>query len=198
MGEVWVRWRKSRKSGGSCCRDGEKNSIVTTRLFRMTIIKRFSIRVMHITIITNKATRTFCKVKTRFHDLPCVFDGRRGVPDYAIRTIGEDESAGKAISLVFKHISSVTNKGCTILRSGKTQAEHLEGNSPSDCSLSDLELLKNKETKEHTSKLGKYEGPDHDLATMLGQDVLEDTLRVKFDDVAGLNEAKNNKALAPM
>ncbi|GKE68418.1 hypothetical protein Tco_1526490, partial [Tanacetum coccineum] len=46
----------------------------------------------------------------------------------------------------------------------------------------------NGETEEHTSKLEKYEGPDHDFATMLERDVLEDTPKVKFDDVAG-NEA---------
>ncbi|PWA46671.1 katanin p60 ATPase-containing subunit A1 [Artemisia annua] len=48
----------------------------------------------------------------------------------------------------------------------------------------------NGETEEHTSTRGKYEGPDHDLAAMLERDVLENTPGVKFDDVAGLTEAK--------
>ncbi|GJY34262.1 hypothetical protein Tco_0418731 [Tanacetum coccineum] len=43
-------------------------------------------------------------------------------------------------------------------------------------------LQQNGETKEYTSKLGKYEGSDHDLAAMLERDVLE--------DIASLNEAK--------
>ncbi|KAL4559964.1 hypothetical protein LXL04_032111 [Taraxacum kok-saghyz] len=42
----------------------------------------------------------------------------------------------------------------------------------------------------HTSKHGQYEGPDHDLAAMLERDVLENTPGVRFEDVAGLSEAK--------
>ncbi|KAI3737610.1 hypothetical protein L2E82_27618 [Cichorium intybus] len=44
--------------------------------------------------------------------------------------------------------------------------------------------------EEHTSKHGQYEGPDHDLAAMLERDVLENTPGVRFEDVAGLSEAK--------
>ncbi|XP_042418664.1 katanin p60 ATPase-containing subunit A1-like isoform X2 [Zingiber officinale] len=39
-------------------------------------------------------------------------------------------------------------------------------------------------------KRGQYEGPDADLAAMLERDVLETTPGVRWDDVAGLNEAK--------
>lgn len=35
-----------------------------------------------------------------------------------------------------------------------------------------------------------YEGPDQDLAAMIERDVLENTPGVKWDDVAGLSEAK--------
>ncbi|KAK2984895.1 hypothetical protein RJ640_008660 [Escallonia rubra] len=40
------------------------------------------------------------------------------------------------------------------------------------------------------SKRAQYEGPDHDLAAMLERDVLEGTPGVRWDDVAGLSEAK--------
>lgn len=40
------------------------------------------------------------------------------------------------------------------------------------------------------SKRPEYEGPDPDLAAMLERDVLETTPGVRWDDVAGLNEAK--------
>ncbi|KAI3684265.1 hypothetical protein L6452_33486 [Arctium lappa] len=48
----------------------------------------------------------------------------------------------------------------------------------------------NGDAEEATSKRGQYEGPDHDLAAMLERDVLENTPGVRFDDVAGLTEAK--------
>lgn len=40
------------------------------------------------------------------------------------------------------------------------------------------------------SKRGLYEGPDEDLAAMLERDVLDSTPGVRWDDVAGLSEAK--------
>ncbi|WCJ40651.1 Katanin p60 ATPase-containing subunit A1 [Euphorbia peplus] len=40
------------------------------------------------------------------------------------------------------------------------------------------------------SKKGQYEGPDADLAAMLERDVLETTPGVRWEDVAGLSEAK--------
>lgn len=40
------------------------------------------------------------------------------------------------------------------------------------------------------SKRSQYEGPDQDLAAMLERDVLENTPGVRWDDVAGLTEAK--------
>nr|GEU61985.1 katanin p60 ATPase-containing subunit A1 [Tanacetum cinerariifolium] len=49
-----------------------------------------------------------------------------------------------------------------------------------------IKASENGETKEHTSKRGNYEGPDHDLAAMLKRDVLEDTTNVKFDDAGSL------------
>ncbi|CAA6660819.1 unnamed protein product [Spirodela intermedia] len=44
--------------------------------------------------------------------------------------------------------------------------------------------------EEGKSKKGQYEGPDGDLAAMLERDVLDSTPGVRWDDVAGLNEAK--------
>lgn len=48
----------------------------------------------------------------------------------------------------------------------------------------------NGDAEDGKSKRGQYEGPDHDLAAMLERDVLEGTPGVRWDDVAGLSEAK--------
>ncbi|KAM7471719.1 hypothetical protein LguiA_009902 [Lonicera macranthoides] len=48
----------------------------------------------------------------------------------------------------------------------------------------------NGDAEEGKSKRGQYEGPDQDLAAMLERDVLEGTPGVRWDDVAGLSEAK--------
>ncbi|KAF3632497.1 Katanin p60 ATPase-containing subunit A1 [Capsicum annuum] len=46
------------------------------------------------------------------------------------------------------------------------------------------------EPEEGKSKKGQYEGPDADLAAMLERDVLDNSPGVRWDDVAGLSEAK--------
>ncbi|XP_016456600.1 katanin p60 ATPase-containing subunit A1-like [Nicotiana tabacum] len=46
------------------------------------------------------------------------------------------------------------------------------------------------DAEEGKSKKGQYEGPDADLAAMLERDVLDSTPGVRWDDVAGLSEAK--------
>eukprot|EP00249_Psilotum_nudum_P009211 c21782_g1_i1 orf=669-2309(+) len=43
---------------------------------------------------------------------------------------------------------------------------------------------------EGKSRRGRYEGPDQDLSTMLERDVLETSPGVRWDDIAGLSEAK--------
>ncbi|KAI3814966.1 hypothetical protein L1987_14615 [Smallanthus sonchifolius] len=48
----------------------------------------------------------------------------------------------------------------------------------------------NCDTEEGKSKRGQYEGPDADLAATLERDVLDAAPGVRFDDVAGLSEAK--------
>ncbi|KAK2651410.1 hypothetical protein Ddye_011266 [Dipteronia dyeriana] len=48
----------------------------------------------------------------------------------------------------------------------------------------------NDDTVDGKSKRPQYEGPDPDLAEMLERDVLETTPGVRWDDVAGLTEAK--------
>ncbi|KAI4387429.1 hypothetical protein MLD38_005265 [Melastoma candidum] len=48
----------------------------------------------------------------------------------------------------------------------------------------------NGDAEDGKSKKGQYEGPDTDLAVMLERDVLETTPGVRWDDVAGLSEAK--------
>ncbi|KAI4379304.1 hypothetical protein MLD38_005621 [Melastoma candidum] len=48
----------------------------------------------------------------------------------------------------------------------------------------------NGDAEDGKSKKGQYEGPDTDLAAMLERDVLETTPGVRWDDVAGLSEAK--------
>lgn len=48
----------------------------------------------------------------------------------------------------------------------------------------------NVDAEDGKSKRGQYEGPDPDLAAMLERDVLETSPGVRWEDVAGLNEAK--------
>ena len=48
----------------------------------------------------------------------------------------------------------------------------------------------NSDAEDGKSKRGQYEGPDADLAAMLERDVLETSPGVRWDDVAGLSEAK--------
>ncbi|ERM97047.1 hypothetical protein AMTRI_Chr05g64130 [Amborella trichopoda] len=48
----------------------------------------------------------------------------------------------------------------------------------------------NGDSDEGKSRRGQYEGPDADLAAMLERDVLETSPGVRWDDVAGLSEAK--------
>ncbi|KFK42431.1 hypothetical protein AALP_AA2G255400 [Arabis alpina] len=48
----------------------------------------------------------------------------------------------------------------------------------------------NGDAEDGKTKRGLYEGPDEDLAAMLERDVLDSTPGVRWDDVAGLSEAK--------
>ncbi|XP_010537950.1 PREDICTED: katanin p60 ATPase-containing subunit A1 [Tarenaya hassleriana] len=48
----------------------------------------------------------------------------------------------------------------------------------------------NGDAEDGKSKRGQYEGPDPDLADMLERDMLDSTPGVRWDDVAGLSEAK--------
>ncbi|KAF6166983.1 hypothetical protein GIB67_030676 [Kingdonia uniflora] len=48
----------------------------------------------------------------------------------------------------------------------------------------------NGDAEEGKTKRGQYEGPDQDLADMLERDVLETSPGIRWDDVAGLTEAK--------
>ena len=50
--------------------------------------------------------------------------------------------------------------------------------------------MQSSDAEEGKSKKGQYEGPDMDLAAMLERDVLDSTPGVRWDDVAGLSEAK--------
>lgn len=50
--------------------------------------------------------------------------------------------------------------------------------------------VQNGEAEDGKLKKGQYEGPDADLAAMLERDVLDSTPGVRWDDVAGLTEAK--------
>ncbi|KAF6148140.1 hypothetical protein GIB67_011915, partial [Kingdonia uniflora] len=49
---------------------------------------------------------------------------------------------------------------------------------------------RNGDAEEGKTIRGQYEGPDQDLADMLERDVLETSLGIRWDDVAGLTEAK--------
>jgi SpoVK/Ycf46/Vps4 family AAA+-type ATPase len=51
-------------------------------------------------------------------------------------------------------------------------------------------LFQSSDAEEGKSKKSQYDGPDGDLAAMLERDVLDSTPGVRWDDVAGLSEAK--------
>ncbi|KAF3342046.1 Katanin p60 ATPase-containing subunit A1 [Carex littledalei] len=79
-----------------------------------------------------------------------------------------------------------TGKGTTGTRSsnvGGTSAKKGKGNSSKGDSQGG-------DGEEGKVKRGQYEGPDGDLAAMLERDVLDNTPGVRWDDVAGLSEAK--------
>lgn len=50
--------------------------------------------------------------------------------------------------------------------------------------------LQNGDSEDGKAKKVEYEGPDADLAAMLERDVLDSSPGVRWDDVAGLSEAK--------
>ncbi|KAJ8637699.1 hypothetical protein MRB53_011966 [Persea americana] len=64
-----------------------------------------------------------------------------------------------------------------------------KGNASAKSNSSKTDSL-NVDAEEGKSRRGQYEGPDPDLAEMLERDVLETSPGVRWDDVAGLNEAK--------
>ncbi|CAL4962047.1 unnamed protein product [Urochloa decumbens] len=78
------------------------------------------------------------------------------------------------------------SKGSSVARSSVASSTGGRKGKPSsskaDSASSDAE--------EGKSKKGQYEGPDTDLAAMLERDVLDSTPGVRWDDVAGLSEAK--------
>ncbi|NP_001149810.2 Katanin p60 ATPase-containing subunit A1 [Zea mays] len=78
------------------------------------------------------------------------------------------------------------SKGGSVVKSSTASNSSVRKGKPSsskaDSASSDAE--------EGKSKKGQYEGPDMDLAAMLERDVLDSTPGVRWDDVAGLSEAK--------
>ncbi|KAL6845421.1 hypothetical protein ACP4OV_024916 [Aristida adscensionis] len=82
------------------------------------------------------------------------------------------KSNGNKISSVARSATASS----TGVRRGKSSS------SKADSASSDAE--------EGKSKKGQYEGPDMDLAAMLERDVLDSTPGVRWEDVAGLSEAK--------
>ncbi|CAL1377866.1 unnamed protein product [Linum trigynum] len=78
--------------------------------------------------------------------------------------------------------SSKVNTGVRASTAGKKSTAAPGKSGKADSAIEDVEDGK--------SKKGQYEGPDGDLAAMLERDVLETTPGVRWDDVAGLSEAK--------
>ncbi|KAL5574636.1 hypothetical protein UlMin_016335 [Ulmus minor] len=78
-------------------------------------------------------------------------------------------------------VSSKVNSGVRASASGK------KGTGTGKSSKADSA---NGDTEDGKSKRREYEGPDPDLAAMLERDVLETTPGVRWEDVAGLTEAK--------
>ncbi|XP_039038252.1 katanin p60 ATPase-containing subunit A1-like isoform X2 [Hibiscus syriacus] len=99
-------------------------------------------------------------------------DGALGRGNTRIGTTGRGAKAGG---------SSRTNAGTRASTTGK------KGTGSGKSTKGDLV---NGDTEDGKSKRSQYEGPDPDLAAMLERDVLETTPGVRWDDVAGLTEAK--------
>ncbi|CAL1400201.1 unnamed protein product [Linum trigynum] len=78
--------------------------------------------------------------------------------------------------------SSKVNTGVRPSTAGKKTTAAAGKSGKADSVIEDVEDGK--------SKKAQYEGPDGDLAAMLERDVLETTPGVRWDDVAGLSEAK--------
>ncbi|GAB2269446.1 Katanin p60 ATPase-containing subunit A1 [Dionaea muscipula] len=78
--------------------------------------------------------------------------------------------------------SSKSNTGVRASSTGKKGSGSGKPSGKGDASNGDSEDGK--------SKRGQYEGPDADLAAMLERDVLDSSPGVRWDDVAGLTEAK--------
>ncbi|XP_020595119.1 katanin p60 ATPase-containing subunit A1-like, partial [Phalaenopsis equestris] len=79
---------------------------------------------------------------------------------------------------------SNANKGSSGVRSSASSG--LTGKKGKSTSKSDSQG----DAEEGKIKKGQYEGPDPDLAAMLERDVLETSPGIRWDDVAGLSEAK--------
>ncbi|XVF74653.1 hypothetical protein PTKIN_Ptkin13bG0128300 [Pterospermum kingtungense] len=99
-------------------------------------------------------------------------DGAWGRGNNRTSTTGRGAKAGG---------SGRTNTGPRASTTGK------KGTGPGKSSKGDSA---NADPEDGKSKRSQYEGPDSDLAEMLERDVLETTPGVRWDDVAGLTEAK--------
>ncbi|KAL0910078.1 hypothetical protein M5K25_021013 [Dendrobium thyrsiflorum] len=80
---------------------------------------------------------------------------------------------------------SNASKGGSSIRSSTSSG--LIGKKGKSTSKSDSQIG---DAEEGKLKKGQYEGPDPDLAAMLERDVLETSPGIRWDDVAGLSEAK--------
>ncbi|KAL1829202.1 hypothetical protein DCAR_0208523 [Daucus carota subsp. sativus] len=82
-----------------------------------------------------------------------------------------------------------SNRANSGARSTTSTTTGRKGNGPGKSNSGKADSV-NGDSEDGKSKRGVYEGPDQDLAAMLERDVLENTPGVKWDDVAGLSEAK--------
>ncbi|CAN6442110.1 unnamed protein product [Victoria cruziana] len=76
------------------------------------------------------------------------------------------------------------------VRSSSTSSQGVKKGNASSKSNSSKSEPQGADTDEGKPKRPQYEGPDADLAAMLERDVLETSPGVRWDDVAGLTEAK--------
>ncbi|KAK7294145.1 hypothetical protein RJT34_17028 [Clitoria ternatea] len=80
--------------------------------------------------------------------------------------------------------TSRVNSGTRVSTTGKKGSAASGKSSKTDAAVT------NGDAEDGKSKKGQYEGPDPELAAMLERDVLETSPGVRWDDVAGLTEAK--------
>ncbi|MCO5591039.1 hypothetical protein L7F22_045015 [Adiantum nelumboides] len=113
--------------------------------------------------------------------------GRRGVQDGDNRGPSWSRRGGTAAS----GRGSKTTSGPSTRPSSRVGNSNAQGGKKSSGKTpGKRDSLGGADDEDGKSRKGRYEGPDQELAEMLERDVLETSPGVRWDDIAGLSEAK--------